>query len=323
MNLGPSADITFKTAALPEEDRFDAFRGLMACVRDSVSFSAPEPRAFWCEMTIKPVRNVIVWRSYGAPVVATVTSEAARREEILSVQVCVAGGIATDQQRCLNVGAGEGFVSPSTVAGHLSYASHAVVTALVAPRDILKPLVRDAWPDACADLSAAPAFQLLRGWLSAALEPGSPIPPDVAGIYEQTAVDLLALALGVRGDERELVLGRGVGLALRDDILRRLKQKSASPWLNADVIARDLGITSRYVHRLLEETGKTFSEHVLEERLTRAFEMLSDRAAPRRITEVATAVGFTDISYFNRTFRRRFGETPTSVRARVTALRGA
>jgi AraC-like DNA-binding protein len=71
------------------------------------------------------------------------------------------------------------------------------------------------------------------------------------------------------------------------------------------------------VHKLLEETGKTFSEHVLEERLTLAFAMLTEPSmARRKITDVAAATGFSDISYFNRTFRRRFGDTPSAVRAR-------
>jgi AraC-like DNA-binding protein len=44
--------------------------------------------------------------------------------------------------------------------------------------------------------------------------------------------------------------------------------------------------------------------------------MLTD---PRRlhlaIIDIALAVGFGDVSYFNRVFRRRFGDTPSGVRA--------
>ena len=37
-------------------------------------------------------------------------------------------------------------------------------------------------------------------------------------------------------------------------------------------------------------------------------------AAHMRVTDVALAVGFQDISYFNRAFRRKFGETPSAAR---------
>lgn len=324
MSAALSRDMYFTTAALAPKDRFDAFRNLMACVHHSVSFSAPDCQPFWCEMKIRPVRDLVVFRAQSAPLVTTVTPTSTQGEEILTVQVCAGGQVASEQRNHVTVSGGAGFVSPSTVAGQLSYTSHTVVNALVVPRNVLKPLVRDVWPDACADVTAAPAFRLLRGWLTSALELDAPIPHEITGLFSQTAIDLLALTLGVLGDERELVLGRGVPHALRQEILRRIKQKATCPGLSAKVIGHSLGITGRYVHRLLMETGKTFTEHMLEERLKRAHEMLSERAVhATRVTDIATAAGFTDISYFNRTFRRRFGETPSATRARLNARRDA
>jgi AraC-like DNA-binding protein len=43
--------------------------------------------------------------------------------------------------------------------------------------------------------------------------------------------------------------------------------------------------------------------------------MLSDpRIADLTISAIAFGVGFGDLSYFNRTFRRRFGASPSDVR---------
>jgi AraC-like DNA-binding protein len=59
----------------------------------------------------------------------------------------------------------------------------------------------------------------------------------------------------------------------------------------------------------------TFTEFLLDRRLARAHRMLSDpRFAERSITSIAFDVGFGDLSYFDRAFRRRFGETPSDVR---------
>ena len=76
-----------------------------------------------------------------------------------------------------------------------------------------------------------------------------------------------------------------------------------------------LGLSRRYVQQLLEETGKSFIEHLLERRLERAFAMLSDRRCLHlAIIDIAFASGFRDVSHFNRVFRRRFGETLSGVR---------
>lgn len=67
---------------------------------------------------------------------------------------------------------------------------------------------------------------------------------------------------------------------------------------------------------LFEAESVTFSEYVLEQRLDRAWRALIDRRlSGRAITDIAFASGFGDLSYFNRTFRRRFADTPSGVRA--------
>jgi AraC-like DNA-binding protein len=43
--------------------------------------------------------------------------------------------------------------------------------------------------------------------------------------------------------------------------------------------------------------------------------MSDPRQAEQTLTAIAFAVGFGDLSYFNRTFRRRFGATPSDIRA--------
>jgi AraC-like DNA-binding protein len=51
-------------------------------------------------------------------------------------------------------------------------------------------------------------------------------------------------------------------------------------------------------------------------RLAVAHRLLSDRRlAHRSITSIAFDAGFADLSYFDRAFRRRYGATPSEVRA--------
>ena len=71
----------------------------------------------------------------------------------------------------------------------------------------------------------------------------------------------------------------------------------------------------RYVQKLFASEGVTFSEYVLDRRLCAAHRLLKDsRLADRLIASVAFDCGLGDLSYFNRTFRRRYNATPTEVR---------
>ena len=55
---------------------------------------------------------------------------------------------------------------------------------------------------------------------------------------------------------------------------------------------------------------------VAEHRLQRAYAMLTDPTyADMRIIDIALTAGFGDVSHFNRMFRRRFGDSPSGVRA--------
>ena len=84
-------------------------------------------------------------------------------------------------------------------------------------------------------------------------------------------------------------------------------------------IAARHGVSSRYLHKLFESEGTTFTQFILRERLDRAYRMLRDpRFVARSITSIAYDAGFGDLSYFNRTFRRHYGATPSDIRSDIT-----
>jgi AraC-like DNA-binding protein len=69
---------------------------------------------------------------------------------------------------------------------------------------------------------------------------------------------------------------------------------------------------------LFDGDATTFSEFVLMQRLARAHRMLIDpQLLDRTVSSIAHEAGFGDVSYFNRTFRRRHGATPSDVRTKA------
>jgi AraC-like DNA-binding protein len=128
--------------------------------------------------------------------------------------------------------------------------------------------------------------------------------------------DLCALCIGASRDAAEVARNRGVRAArlhaVKADIARLLDDAT----LSAATLATRQGVTPRYIHKLFESEGTTVSKFVLGQRLVRVHRMLNDvRYAGLTIGTLAYRAGFGDLSTFNREFRRRFGVTPSDVRA--------
>jgi len=128
----------------------------------------------------------------------------------------------------------------------------------------------------------------------------------------------LVLALGATRDAAKLALTRGVP-AVR---LRAMKADIHKSYRNADFSVHTLaarhGISARHAQRAFEGSGSTFTQYITEQRLMAAYKMLRHSASAEvPISAIAYDCGFSDVSYFNQVFRRRFGCTPNDVRGKT------
>jgi len=156
----------------------------------------------------------------------------------------------------------------------------------------------------------APLGSLLETMIAGLDE--SPLPRPL--IAEQVGA-LLTLATGFH----EAAPSRHRGQLARM-ILRRIETDYADPELTPDGVARDLGISRRYLQALLAGAGTSFVQELNATRLDRAGDLLTDpRAAGLALGEIAFRCGFLDPGYFARLFRKRFGVTPSGWRNGATA----
>ncbi|KQQ55375.1 transcriptional regulator [Rhizobium sp. Leaf311] len=79
-------------------------------------------------------------------------------------------------------------------------------------------------------------------------------------------------------------------------------------------VAKAEGISTRAVQKILSRAGTTFSRYVLERRLVLAKTMILGDTSSKPISQMVYSAGFNDLSYFNRTFRNRYGLRPTDLR---------
>ena len=144
----------------------------------------------------------------------------------------------------------------------------------------------------------------------AALQPSElgqlALPPGV--VAEQIAV-LLALAAGPTPAPSE----RPDVLMLR--LQRLLRDRYHEIGLTPAALARDLGISARYLHYLFAKQATTFGRELLRMRLERARELLQDwRHDDIPIGDIASRCGFAEASHFARRFRHTFGAAPNDFR---------
>jgi AraC-like DNA-binding protein len=190
-------------------------------------------------------------------------------------------------------------------------------TGITIPRAALAPMVRNI-DDAVMSLipSDIEAMRLLSGYLDLLVKDTPIVTPDVRRLAACHVHDLLAVALGATRDAAEVAKGRGVRVARLSAVKSDIMVNLARPDLGVGAVAVRQGISESYIRKLFETEGTSFSDFVLEQRLARAYRLLTDpRLAARSITSIAFDAGFGDLSYFNRCFRRRYGATPSDVRS--------
>jgi two-component system response regulator YesN len=91
----------------------------------------------------------------------------------------------------------------------------------------------------------------------------------------------------------------------------RLIQERYMDDLTLESVSGMFHFNSSYFSTLFRtHTGKTFSELLIETRLNRAKELLSDTACNLKIYGIAEQCGYRDAKYFCRLFRKHTGVSP-------------
>lgn len=209
---------------------------------------------------------------------------------------------------------GDAAVLDARCEGELRGEEDGAILFLRLSRHSLRRLVRDAdagWDRVISRVT--PALRMLTGYLETLFALDRIDDPELAGWH---IADLIASTIGSSDRAPAPVTGKGLRATRLHAVQDAIARSAADSALDPARVAAQLGLSVRYVHRLLKDSGQTFSQHLLEHRLARAHRMLRDaRLTDIRISQIATDAGFSDLSHFNRSFRQRFGATPTEARA--------
>ncbi|CAN7510292.1 AraC family transcriptional regulator [Bradyrhizobium sp. LjRoot220] len=271
-----------------------------------------------CDVTALPLPGLMMSGAAGSPMQFVATG--ADRDNALAFVLATAapmritvGGRSVDLEPM-----GVGLADAAHQGADVSQLTEGRFQSLFIDRRTLLAYCPDAEDRIARPLGHNPALAaMLRQYYDLAVQHAPGLDALARSAVSQHLLDLVVLMLGTRGDKTELAKDRGLAAArleaIKADILARLGDGS----LTLAELAQRHRMSPRTIQLLFERSGATFSEFVLEQRLLRAARLLRDpRHGRGKISDIAYLAGFNDVSYFHRSFRRRFGITPLDAKMR-------
>lgn len=136
---------------------------------------------------------------------------------------------------------------------------------------------------------------------------------------------LIEFVLGIFAESESLIpspaLSRGQASELQR-VAQVIETRLSDPDLSLSNVAGTQNWSPRYIQKLFEAAGETFSHYLRARRLDRCRKDLVDPLyAHLSITDVLLRWGFNDAAHFSRAFRARFGKSPREYRRQLEDAR--
>ncbi len=101
-----------------------------------------------------------------------------------------------------------------------------------------------------------------------------------------------------------------------ENVLKHIDEHIGDENFNVEALCLEIGVSERQLQRKLKSiTNKTPGQLISSVRLHRAKELLLDKKS--NVSEIAYQAGFSNPSYFSRTFKKEFGVTPSTFQQKL------
>lgn len=308
--------LRFSTRDLPASERVSYWREFFGRQICRVEIEPQNDGPIASEVTILGLPGLgVAWSHSATPACWKRTPELVKDgSDDVALLIAVGGSLTRSQlghEIAVEAGEGVGILHDEPASLRFQALRH---IALMVPRAALAPYVANIENTTTRLIPRGNgALRLLVGYLTILGDGEDMSDPTICRLITGHVYDLVAMAIGATRDGHEIARGRGARAArlkaIKDDLAANLS-------LTLDVVAARQGVSTRYVQMLFDQEGTTFSAYALEQRLGSAHRMLtSPRYADWTISAIALEAGFGDLSHFNRNFRRRFGASPSEIRA--------
>lgn len=132
---------------------------------------------------------------------------------------------------------------------------------------------------------------------------------------EIALIEFLATSVAAERPLGSLKSSTSVQTSILNRICQRIELRLGEHDLSRATVARDEGISARYVQKLFENAGETFGHYLRVRRLERCrSDLLNPKYEDLSITEICYRAGFNDSAHFSRAFREQYGKSPRTYR---------
>jgi len=301
----------FSTADVPQAAAFDYWLAAARATITGHDLKALEDRHNWYgELRAGTLGDVTIASYQLAPAIASVTGAGDGLLLVLSssrTAITFEGkhGVELNRSNFCLVDQSTPQVSHAVAFGPTKALSVSI------PRDALARRIRIERGVVNRPISRGSAdAALLEGFVRhlAQLDPSN-LSPTAATLARLQLLDLTAVVFGGAAGVTPML-----GAAENFVLLRLQAAIERNPNADRESIAAAAGISVRHANRLLAPQGTSIQRLLTERRLGMCREAIENQRH-RKISDIAFAYGFRDLSHFGRAFKSRFGLTPSDHRA--------
>lgn len=307
----------FSTESYREHERVAAWREVFGRTLLNIDVAPEETEGFRASAAMCRLGQLGLMRASTSAVRQWNTRSLITNDDVSFIAVLNSRWHGTQLGRNAELSAGDGLLLSNGDVGALTLPDECRYLTFVLPKAALAPFVPDIGALFSRPMPAAnPVLRMLLRYLEFAYEDQSEFATtELQTAFTDHVCDLLTLCLGTTRDAAELAKIRGIPAARLRAIKNDIRTLCCQQDLSVRVIAKRHGVSVRYVQKIFEESGSTFTSYLTEQRLAAAHKALRRGAAGRvPIGTIANSCGFADVSHFNRVFRQRFGCAPSDIR---------
>jgi AraC-like DNA-binding protein len=315
---GADHGIRFSTDVLPERERLPYLREFVGRSIVGLDIAPYEDRPIEWALSLHHFKDLLVVSGRTADIVERRTRPLlADGKDDLLLTINLSGvSLPSQAGRECRLNTGMATLLSCGDVGSLDRPCPARVLTLIIPRRRLHAMAVNAEDALARPIPAdTEALCLLVDYVKTTMRKHHLTSPQLRQLFASHVHDLVALTVGATRETAEAAQERGLRAARLGAIKSHIADQLDNEGLSVTDVAGRRGVTARYVQMLFESEGTTFTEYVLAQRLARAHRTLAEPGLRHRtISAIAFEVGFGNLSYFNRVFRRHFGMTPSDAR---------